>query len=163
MKILFLDIDGVLNSVSSFIYNNRLNLLGLNKDFSHESLCPIACSNLQYVLEECPDVNLVISSTWRKFNTFEELKEKLDKCHVCADRIVGITPVDEDRYRGNEIQKYLSAHPEVTDFVILDDDSDMEPFMDKLVKADSRNGFLFTDAEKVIEMLGRIQRKMDLI
>lgn len=159
MRVIFLDVDGVLNSVSSFIYNNRLRLLGLSQDFSHETLCPIACSNLQYILEECLDVNLVISSTWRKYNTIEELKEKLAECYICADRIVGVTPVDMDRYRGTEIKEYVDAHPEIKAFVILDDDSDMKPYMDKLVKVDSRNGLTFTDAEKVIEKLGGTNEK----
>lgn len=153
MKVIFLDIDGVLNSVSSFIYNNRMHFLGLTQDFSHESLCPIACSNLQYVLEECPDIKLVISSTWRKYYSLEEIKAKFDRYGVDSSRIVGMNPIDSS-YRGKEIQEYLDLHPEITQFAILDDDSDMEPNMERLVKVDSRNGFTFTDAEKLIEMLG---------
>ncbi len=154
MRVIFLDIDGCLNSVSSFIYNNRLRLLGLSDTFSHETLCPIACSNLQYILEECTDVQLVISSTWRKYNTIDELKEKLAACNVCSDRIIGVTPIDMDRYRGTEIKEYVDGHPEIKAFVILDDDSDMKPYLDMLVKVDSRNGLTFTDSEKVIEKLG---------
>lgn len=154
MRVIFLDIDGVLNSVSSFIYNNRLNLLGLTKTFSYESMCPIACSNLQYVLEECPDTKLVISSTWRKYNTLEELKDKFQKNLISSDRVIGVTPVDQDGYRGTEIQSYLDCNPEVTTFVILDDDQDMKPYMNKLVRVDSKNGFTFIDAEKLIQKLG---------
>lgn len=69
MRVIFCDFDGVLNSVASFIYNNRQNLLGLTDVPTHESFDPIACSNLQFILEELPDVQVVVSSTWRKTKT----------------------------------------------------------------------------------------------
>ncbi len=154
MRILLLDFDGVLNSVSSFVYNNRLNLLGLSNTPTHESFDPIACSNLQYILEELPDVQVVVSSTWRKFKTLSALQEIFKTNNILPERMIGTTPESENGYRGKEIETYLKEHPEVTKFVIIDDDSDMEPYMDRLVKTDSRNGLTWTDAEKVIEMLG---------
>jgi len=153
MKVLFLDIDGVLNSVGSFIYNNRLNLLGLTDIPTHESFDPIACSNLQYVLEELPDVKVVISSTWRKYVPLHALQEMLKANHVLSERLIGVTPV-MDGYRGKEIEAYLNDHTEVTEFVIIDDDSDMIPYMHRLIQTDGKNGLTFTDAEKVIEYFG---------
>lgn len=155
MKVIFADIDGVLNSVSSMIYNNRLSLLGLTKTPTLESLNPIACSNLQYVLEELPDVKVIISSTWGIFHTLKSIQDIFETNNIFEERVIGITPDLYDKNRGEEIDFYLKQHPEVTDFVIIDDDSDMGPYMDRLVKVDSRNGLSFTDAEKVIEMLGR--------
>lgn len=159
MKVIFLDFDGCLNSVSSMIYNNRLLILGLTTTPTHESFNPIACSNLQYILEECPDVWIVVSSTWRKFKTIAALQEIFETNNILPDRMIGTTPVDPGRYRGKEIEMYLKDHPEVTEFVIIDDDSDMEPYMDRLVKIDGRNGLSFTDAEKVIEMFGGSNEK----
>jgi hypothetical protein len=154
MRVIFLDFDGVLNSVGSFIYNNRLKLLGLTETPTHKSFCPVSCSNLEYILEECPDVQVVVSSTWRRNKTLEALKEILKVHHIMADRMIGTTPICASRYRGDEIKEYLDSHPEVTEFVIIDDDSDMKPYMDRLVKTENRNGLTFTDAEKVIEMFG---------
>jgi hypothetical protein len=153
-KIIFCDWDGVLKTVASMIYNNRMKLLGLTDIPTHESFDPIACSNLEYILEELPDVQLVVSSTWRKNHNLEALKKILEVNHVLSSRMIGVTTVDKDGYRGREIEDYLIEHPEVTEFVIIDDDSDMEPYMDRLVQTDSRNGFTFSDAEKVIEMFG---------
>jgi hypothetical protein len=153
-RVLFTDFDGCLNSVGSFIYNNRQNLLGLTDIPTHESFCPIASSNLQYILEELPDVQVVVSSTWRKYKTLAALQEMFKTNHILPERMIGTTPISEDRYRGEEIEMYLKEHPEVTEFVIIDDDSDMKPYMDRLVKVDGRNGLTFTDAEKVIEMFG---------
>lgn len=154
MRILLLDFDGVLNSVGSFIYNERMRKLGLSKTPTHESFDPIACSNLQYILEELPDVQIVVSSTWRKYNTLAALQEIFKVNHLLPERMIGTTPESKEGYRGKEIETYLKAHPEVTEFVIVDDDSDMEPYMDRLVKTDGRNGLTWTDAEKVIEMFG---------
>jgi len=154
MRVFFLDFDGVLNSVGSFIYNNRLNLLGLTDISTHESFDPIACSNLQYILEELPDVQVVVSSTWRKHKTLHALQEMLKTNHVLPGRMIGITPISKDGYRGKEIEAYLKDHTEVTEFVIIDDDSDMEPYMDRLIKTDGKDGLTFSDAEKVIESFG---------
>lgn len=160
MRVLLLDFDGVLNSVSSMIYCNRLNMQGLTDTPSHQFFDPIACSNLQYILEELADVKVVITSTWRKYRTIDELKLIFDQNNLPSDRIVGVTPESEDRYRGKEIAAYLSTDFEVTDIVILDDDTDMDPYKDRLVKTDSRNGLTFTDAEKVIEMFGGTNEKI---
>jgi hypothetical protein len=159
MRIIFVDFDGVLNSVQSFIFNNRLNLLGLSNTPTYESFCPIASSNLQYILEELPDAQVVVSSTWRKHKTLAALQELFKTNHILPERMIGTTPVADSRYRGDEIAAYLKDHPEVTEFVIIDDDTDMEPNMDRLVKTDSRNGLTFTDAEKVIEMFGGSSEK----
>lgn len=153
MKVIFLDFDGVLNSVASMIWNNRQKLLGLSDTPSHKSFCPISCSNFQYVLEEVPDVQVVVSSTWRKYNKIDALKKIFEQNHLIPERMIGTTPV-LDGYRGAEIDAYLKDHPEITTFVIIDDDSDMKPYMDRLVKTDSRVGFTFVNADKVIEMLG---------
>ena len=161
MRVIFLDFDGCLNSVGSFIYNNRLVLMGLTKIPSYESFDPIACSNLQYVLEELPDVQVVVSSTWRKYKTLAALQEIFKTNNLLPERMIGTTPESEEGYRGKEIESWLKDHPEVTEFVIVDDDSDMEPYMDRLVKTDGRNGFTFTDAEKVIEMFGGKDEKQN--
>jgi hypothetical protein len=161
MRVLFLDFDGVLNSVGSFIYNNRQNLLGFTQTPTHQSFCPIASSNLQYILEELSDVQVVATSSWRKNKTIEALKKIFETNNILPDRMIGATPVDADRYRGNEIKKYLDEHTEVTDFVILDDDIDMNPYLDNLVKTDSRDGLTFSKAERVIEMFGGKLKTLD--
>jgi len=160
MKVIFCDWDGVLNSVASLIYSNRTRLLGLSTTPSHESFDPIACSNLQYILEELPDVQVVVSSTWRKNKTLHALQEIFKINNILPDRMIGMTPISKDRYRGKEIEMYLKEHPEVTDFVIIDDDSDLKPYMDRLVQTDSRNGLTFTDAEKVIQLFGGKNEKV---
>lgn len=154
MRVIFLDFDGVMNSIGSMIYNNRLNLLGLTTTPTHESFDPVASSNLQYILEELPDVQVVVSSTWRKYKNLAALQKIFEINNILADRMIGTTPVTEEGYRGKEIESYLKDHPEITNFVIIDDDSDMQPYMHMLVQTNASNGLTFTDAERVMELLG---------
>lgn len=163
MRVLFLDFDGVMNSVGSFIYNNRQNLLGMTEVPTHESFCPVASSNLKFILEELPDVQIVVSSTWRKYKTIDTLKKIFDINSIPSHKIIGTTPIDPSRYRGSEIEEYLYYNPEVTSFVILDDDTDMYPYLDRLVKTESRDGLTFSKAEQVIEMFGEKLKHKDKV
>lgn len=149
MKVLFLDIDGVLNTFQiykqppSHIPKEQLKELdGYYIDICNTS--DLRVSNLQAVvwLEKiCKELNLsiVISSTWRL---------QYDKCVQSLRNsgldnsipIIGKTPT-VGGYRGHEIEAWLKKHPEVTDFVIVDDDHDMEPYMDHLIDTDNEVGF----------------------
>lgn len=75
-------------------------------------------------------------------------------------KLYDITPSLAHKYdttlcRGKEIDEWLSKHPEVTKYVILDDDTDMEehqlPFF---IKTDPyKDGLNNEVANKVIEIL----------
>lgn len=47
----------------------------------------------------------------------------------------------------------MNCGEDITSFVILDDDSDMEPHMDKLVKTDYRKGLQDEEVQKAIRIL----------
>lgn len=56
--------------------------------------------------------------------------------------------------RGAEIQAWLDAHPEVTKYVIIDDQSDMLPSqMNNFVKVNQWYGLTMQDANKAINIL----------
>ena len=135
MKVIFLDIDGVLNHDNT---RDRIGgFLGLN---------PGMIKRFNRIIEACPDVKIVISSTWRYsythgvYTNFEELVQLLKARGVQGD-IIGHTPFPETpapsgwitlgsswRTRGEEIRMYLKEHPEVEHFLILDDDAEgMKP------------------------------------
>jgi len=154
MKVLMVDIDGVLVTIGSMVHNNRLFLAGESNADSHKAIDPIAMSNLHYILEEVPGVEIVISSSWRKYYSLEDLQELFAKYGINGSFIIGTTPVLENQPRGHEIGLYLKHHPEITDFIIIDDDSDLEPYMDRLVQVDGKNGLTFSDAENVIKKFG---------
>lgn len=168
MKVIFLDFDGVLNSAqSAYFWHNKRdqdkweNVLygswaGTLKEYIAQEFCPIAMSNVEELVRLIPDVKIVVSSTWRLGETVESLKKILYPAKLMADAIIDVTPQFRDAPRGAEIQYWLDAHPEVTDYVIIDDDKDMlETQTDNFVNTDNRNGFQFTDMLKANRILKR--------
>lgn len=127
-KIIFLDIDGVLNSWDRPAIQDGLM-----------SIDPWHAANLEKVIAET-DCWFVLSSTWRKC---VEYKERLLH-HGCpqniVDRIIDKTPATMDGYRGREINWWLEHNDFKGHFLILDDDSDMVPHMEKLVQTNGQHG-----------------------
>ena len=166
MRVLFLDFDGVLNSMQSatFWHNKRDQSKWENEMYSswegtlfeylaHE-FCPIAMSNMEELMRRCPDVKIVVSSTWRLRNDVDALKKILAPSKLISDAIIDRTD-SLDGPRGNEIKAWLDKHPEVSQYVIVDDDSDMlESQKENFVKTSSMHGFQFGDmlwAERILD------------
>lgn len=148
MKVLFLDIDGVLNSSRWYKERERR---GLESD----EICPAHTEQLNRILR-ATNVKVVLSSTWRKSTPLPEMIKLLQSKGCILESFLGATPVHDDGYRGREIKTWLDVSGvscRITDFVILDDDSDMEPHMDKLVKTRFETGLRETEADEVIRRL----------
>ncbi len=139
-RVIFLDIDGVLVTEASMCYWNR------EIEAGHPFACeccgpdqrfdPICASNFHILQELLPeDVRIVLSSTWRLGrNSLAEVKELFDHRDIDSSRVVDRTPELGTTIRGEEIQQWLSDHPEVIDFRILDDDTDMAHLHRSLVR-----------------------------
>lgn len=137
MKVLFLDIDGVLNNFK-------------DRNFG-KSLSKASCENLNTLLKKVPDLKIVISSAWRH-NGLEFMKEMLNENNIDGKRVIDITG-NENGIRGYQIQCWLDRNPEVTNCVIIDDDSDMGELMNKLVKTNSFVGLTSKAVEQAEEVL----------
>lgn len=159
MKIIFLDFDGVLNSL---LYFQSLKAKGYSQERIMNSLEPGMVERLNKIIE-ATDAKIVISSTWRKLHTMQELKDFLTTYgfrHV--DKIVGVTP-NLNRDRGYEIEKWMNdvkseltyENNPITKFVILDDNSDMvyPHLLSNLVLTDWIDGMQDEHAEKAIRIL----------
>jgi len=161
MKIIFLDIDGVLNSVESMQKNHGKIKFSDIPDKKH-----IDCLN--HIIEKT-NAKVVISSTWRTGISSIYMWRFLSVLGFNGD-IIGSTP-KLDSYRGTEIMCWLKEHESklvkyadsswctwkepVESFVILDDDSDMESLLPYLVKTSNRYGLTMVEAEKAIEILNK--------
>lgn len=113
MKVLFLDVDGVLNMHGSGGY------MALNRK---------RMQLLQNIIEDTGAI-IVLSSTWRNHtDAMKKLSRNLKyrglKIHDITPQF-GVSKDGERYYRGHEIQDWLDRHPEVEQYVILDDDGDM--------------------------------------
>ncbi len=120
MKVIFLDIDGVLVTRNSIKYQ-------LDK-FPNDTgirFCKNAVKNLNK-LTRLTKAKIVISSTWRLFHSLENLQSILKKQGI-KGKIISTTsidraPVEIDIPRGQKIADWLVKHPEVERYVIIDDD-----------------------------------------
>ncbi len=144
-KILFLDFDGVLNS--------RDYIQSISSTWTTEQLDPKAVELLNQIVLQT-SCKVVVSSTWRILKTKEQLIQILKSYGFVGD-VIGVTPqlyvpLNE---RGHEIQLWLDHHLEVSQFSIVDDDSDMAHLLPKLVKTKFQTGLQQEHATKIIEML----------
>lgn len=133
-KVLFLDIDGVLNSNKSidlaiYLEPGRIKLLN---NIIEQTKCEV-----------------VISSTWRLENGPLQLEKLLTQAGY-KWYILGYTPTIPDRERGTEIKVWLARHP-TQKFVILDDNDDMGNLFPYLVKTTSDEGLTEAKAQEVIK------------
>lgn len=110
LDILFLDLDGVLNSYTFSKKNPDLEFpYGLELD-------PKACSLLASFLKDYPEIKVVICSSWRDTLSVEQFNEILSP--------VGITVFDKTSDsidKGPSVELWIQTNS-VSSFVILDDD-----------------------------------------
>lgn len=116
MKVLFLDIDGVCNSAAWVKQGNN----------PWHGTDPAAVALVRKIIE-ATKCDVVLSSTWRLYPEARAVVKR-DVCHfidVTKDMQGGEKwGVTE---RGHEVQEWLDRHPEVTQYAILDDNSDFLP------------------------------------
>jgi hypothetical protein len=154
MKIIFLDIDGVLNSQDWYIFRREnVAMDATEAQYPFYEFDPRAVARLNRIIEET-SAKIVVSSSWRSGQTVETLQKLLNSVGVVGE-VVGLTPhlwcrkpyEDMCGYRiprGCEIDWWLDNHGEfqrinwskeeqlkymnkaiVKNYIILDDDSDM--------------------------------------
>jgi len=108
-KVLFLDIDGVVNCINT--RQRHRGAIGIDPDLA---------VLIKKILIGVENLNVVLSSSWRCFQGGrEEVENSVLPIYDVTPRING--------ERGWEIKKWLDDHPDVEKYAILDDDSDMLP------------------------------------
>ena len=72
--------------------------------------------------------------------------------------VTGSGGLTRPRQRGNLIMEWLDAHPDVTEYVVLDDNSDMDAVWEHFVQTSMDVGITDADATRAIEILnGHLQ------
>lgn len=144
MKVLFLDIDGVLNCDST---KEKINLFtGLDTRLLNKFLT---------WAKDKPDLAVVLSSTWRtKEDFWPYLRERgLSWIDITPDH--SKHAIGEDRTRGAEVLSWLSKHPEVTHYALLDDSQDFHAQqLPYFVQTSPKHGLRDKNLTKLNKILG---------
>lgn len=161
-KIIFLDIDGV------------LNVIGQGRDEFGQCFHKHFEDNLRWIIEET-GAKIVISSTWRMSGLSE--MQRMWKHRNLAGEVIDITPTEVDVVergtcefydqvdRGFEIQQWIDDN-NVKCYCIIDDDNDMLPSQKKNFVRTANNqdhpdcidigyGLTRKCAERVVEILNK--------
>lgn len=149
MNIIFLDIDGVLNShrkLKEVYEKTHKPHSGYNYPFDE-----ICLNNLKRLVE-LTNSKLVITSTWRKDKEGRDKIIEALKDYQLDQSIIGYTPI-LNQPRGVEIQAYLSKLEHQPNFIILDDDTDMESLIDYLIKTNISVGLTKENVEEGIKKM----------
>lgn len=159
MRVIFLDIDGVLNGHE------------FNEAAQSNSIDRPCMERLNRILRETK-ARIVISSAWRYMvhggaMTVKGFDYLLRSHGMNAGCVIDVTCPDEtfdglrkfgDRWQ--QIELWLSQHPEVTSYVVLDDEP---PGLiacndrDRMVTTDGTIGLTDCDADKAIAILTGVQ------
>jgi hypothetical protein len=153
IKLLFLDIDGVLNGHQT-------------SDSGYCGIDPQCARRLNKVLNTYPDLKIVISSSWRYLIHTGQMTlegfESLLLTHgvLCRGRIMGVTRRDHKEWetdlRINQINDFLGGFYIIDNFkwLILDDiDIDIVPVKEHL-KIDGLTGLQDEDIDRIIAYFG---------
>lgn len=159
MRILFLDIDGVLNSTRFMVERAKAGTWdGADpKDWTN-MLDPAAVAILNRVIE-MTDCKIVISSSWRVAHPFDRVGLFMRKAGFVGEVIgqtVQYVRIADGVYGGRsaEIALWLRDHPEVTNFAIVDDGSDAGVGMEShFVDTYLPVGLTNEDADRLIKIL----------
>ena len=169
-KVIFLDLDGVLNTDN---YYDQLRHEHLPTEDTFGILFdPKAVEQLAHIVDST-QAKIVISSSWRysgianmramwKARKLPGVIYDITSLHVADDYIqsqMENNPDDFDLYdamrlaREIEIALWLEEHPEVTNYVILDDLDSFCKLKEHFVQIDSQTGITTEDAQRVVTIL----------
>jgi hypothetical protein len=129
MKVIFLDIDGVLNTGGAdalypWVY-----------ELNHKNWHKSAVKRLDWLCKKT-DAVVVISSTWRKLgmNSVDWWNSEFYQAGARNINVIGCTGNAYNGFRGREVRHWLAndSDQEVTHYVCIDDDSDFYPYQPRV-------------------------------
>ena len=147
MKLLFLDVDGVVANEASSIRHPRKHV--------DDIAAPECVAALNRILRET-GAKIVVSASMR-VDGVESLIEQFRLWGIEGE-IVGITPLFEwTSPRFKEIDAYLQQNQCPDSLVILDDEDDMGALLPYLVQTKFECGLTEADADKAVALLNQAE------
>lgn len=145
MKVIFLDVDGVLNN------DTHARCAG-----GYSSFDPDSIDQLNRVLIET-GAFIVISSTWRYFYNIDRFNGLFTLEGLVPGRVIDMTARDDDLCRGEQIDAWLRGAFDVEAWVAVDDmpSTLMRPLPESnVIKTDEMTGLRKEHADRMIAVLG---------
>lgn len=142
MKIIFLDIDGVLTVPNDYYRGDPTNWHYIRVELIRKLL-------------RNTGAKIVVSSSWRWEHHWDDLLDIFEDNGISDDYIYDYTDIVTFGERCDEIKNWLDENDHLIDsFVILDDTAVAgRGFEDNLVLTNSEYGMTITDYEKAIKIL----------
>lgn len=151
MKIIFLDIDEVLNSITSAVANHAL---GTAEQFSELRLDMVSVGLLKLLCDRT-GASIVITSSWRKKHTVKWFVTMFRRIGWADAPIIDKTVITAGGVRGVEIKMWLNKNPGVINYVILDDGDDiLFSQRTKFVRTTQLDGFRLRHVLKALRVFG---------
>ena len=161
MKVIFLDIDGVLNTSTDIYERRRIKFRGKRRIPTNKKPKRVFAKLVEWMLEN--DIYFVMSTSWRGNSQIEDWNEILKNYGVKKDLVISLTPFHSKAIRGLEILQWLDSwnnvgvkeygKEKVNDYIVVDDDiNDIKPYINKkkIIRTDVKNGLTEKDLEKII-------------
>ena len=149
MNIIFLDVDGVLNSMD---YAKKLyakdKVARSCYDFPFDPRC---LNNLKHLVN-ITNSYLVITSSWRMHEIGREILLSELKKYDLDTRVIGYTNILH-KERGEEVKDYLNKLCKEVNYIILDDDSDFSGLEEYLIKTNFEYGLTKKELDMGIKKL----------
>jgi hypothetical protein len=156
MVVLFLDIDGVLCSYDELRLRDE-NGIHL---FREEAVIALNMLAAYY------DARLVLTSTWRGKTGTRDVAETqaLFNARGIYAEVLDFTPRSGGtrQHRGTEVNDWLAAHPEVTQYIVIDDETaDLEGAVDpqRILKTNRWRCLDMYDARQAVFRFDRVFSK----
>ena len=149
MNIIFLDIDGVLATRAT--------------RFAGDHFDPECAKHLKEIIDRT-DSYVVISSTWRYNRALWQFAALFDAVGIDGSRVLDVTPMSDkkrgslyvSKSRGAEISEWLrhaGSKYRIGRYIVIDDDSDVQPHEKRWVKTDTYKGLSKENVEEAVRLL----------
>lgn len=153
MKVIFLDIDGVLLPIPPGVRPCALQSRNATVSFD------TPCTHHLAALTAQTGAKLVLTSNWRYIHTQADIaaRENLDR-QLAAFQLslwdeTPVCPQKSSLYRWDEISAWLRLHPETESFCILDDVALPGLPAERTILCDAQQGLTEKDAERARMLL----------